>query len=304
MRDVLSLKQAIKATIRYFALLKFAPTISEIERYLYGWSAPVEVIEETIREMPELAHAHGYYFLKGHGELAEQRKEREKVAKSLWKRALGFRWLLGFCPFVRMVSVCNSVALGNLKKTSDIDLFIVTAPGRLWTARFCMKLLTGIFGMRAHHEKIAGRFCLSFFVSERAMDLVPLAHDFDPHLAYFVATAVPLFGKKTYHAFLTANEKWLLPYFRRKIQPRLEKLREPRASRAVRWIFEKILFIFGESLFYRIQITKDKERKKQFPDSEGIVFNKDIFKFHEKDPRREIAEKFEKGSEQQINAPS
>lgn len=300
MHDVLSLRQAVEATIRYFAILKFAPNISEIERYLYGWSAPAEVIEETIREMPELAHAHGYYFLKGQGELAEQRKEREKIVKNLWKRALGFRWLLGLCPFVRMVSVCNSLALGNVKKTSDIDLFIITAPGRLWTARFCMKVLTGIFGMRAHHKKIAGRFCLSFFVSERATDLSPLAHDFDPHLAYFVATVVPLFGEKTYRAFLLANEAWTLPYFRRLVTPRLEKLREPRASRAVQWIFEKILFIFGESLFYRIQIRKDKERKKQFSGSEGIVMTKDVFKFHEEDPRRKIAEKFQ----QQISVPS
>lgn len=217
------------------------------------------------------------------------------MGEKLWKKVERFGWLLALCPFIRMIAVCNSLASEKVKKTSDIDLFIVTENNRLWTARFFMKLLTQIFGMRVHHEKIAGRFCLSFFVSKKAMNLHQLAHKFDPHLADFVKIMTPIFGERIYRDFLRENEAWTLPYFKRALEPRLHRIAPHGISRAFAWCAEKILGLFGEStekFFYSLQMKKDSVRQKQFPKSEGIFMSKDVFKFHERDPRREIAEQF------------
>lgn len=294
MKEVLSLKQAILATLTYFGLLDFPLTCDEIEDYLYGWSAPREAIEKELKEIPNIGHAHGYYFLQGRQEIAELRKERSHLGEKLWKKVERFCWLLSLCPFVKMIAVCNSLAYGNVKETSDIDLFIVTENERLWTARFLMKILTQLFAMRVHHDKIAGRFCLSFFVSEKAMNLQSLAHEFDPHLAYFVKTMIPIFGQETYYKFLAANEQWTLPYFKQPLSQRLKKIQHHTIASVFRFLLEKITALCGEEFFYQKQFAKDKVRKRKFPKSEEITMTKDVFKFHEDDPRRKIAEKFAK----------
>ncbi|MBI2638398.1 hypothetical protein HYW83_02300 [Candidatus Peregrinibacteria bacterium] len=295
MKDPLSLKQAILATLHYFDMFDFAPTIKEIEQYLYGWSAPQEAILEAMRALPNVAHAHGFYCLIGRESLAEDRKERIKIAEKLWKRVERFGPLFALCPFVRMASVCNTLAYNNVDEGSDIDLFVVTTPDCMNTARFFMKLLTQIFGVRAHHDKVAGRFCQSFFVTEKTMNLALLAHDFDPHLAYFVLTMKPLFGIKTYRKFLEENEEWAGKYFKRSLTPQTEHMKKYHFAGAFQWMSEKILNLFGavsEAFFAKFLEKRDFAHEKKFPKSGGIVMRKDIFKFHEHDPREEIAKEF------------
>lgn len=299
MREILSLRQAILATLHYFDLFDWPLTVQEVEDYLYGWSAPQSAIEATLSVMKEeIGHVQGFYCLAGREKICELRKEREKIAHRLWKRANRFSWIFALCPFLKMTAVCNSLAYGNVKETSDIDVFIVVENGKLATARFFLKVLTQIFGMRVHHDKIAGRFCLSFFVSEKAVNLEHLAFEFDPHLAYFSWLMTPIYGEDAYLKLLKANEKWLGRYFRRIPSSRLNRLRKHPVASFFGIIIAGFLRIFSglpELFFNKIQSHKDQERKKQFSDSlGGIVINKDIFKFHEDDPRLGIAEKFMK----------
>lgn len=295
-KEVVTLKQAILATLHYFDLFDFPLTLDELEEYLYGWRAPKEVIVEALGSLPEVAHRDGFFYLKGRDDLVDVRKHRQDLSKKLWRKVELYAPLFAICPFVRMVAVCNTLAYGNVKETSDIDIFVVTVPSRLATARFFMKFLTQIFGVRVHNEKIAGRFCLSFFVTERSMNLAPLAHPFDPHLAYFVLSIKPFFGFRTHRDFLKANEVWTGLYFKRSLvpQPGVWRKRYPVAV-FLRWISEKILSVFGElgeSFFAKHLEKRDQIHKKKFPKSTGIVIRKDVFKFHEHDPREEIAKKF------------
>lgn len=299
MREILSLRQAISATFHYFDLFDWPLTLQEVEDYLYGWSAPESAIGATLAVMgEEMGHSNGFYCLAGREKICGLRKEREKIAHRLWRRANRFSWIFALCTFLKMAAVCNSCAYGNVKDTSDIDVFIVVENGKLATARFFLKVLTQIFGMRVHHDKIAGRFCLSFFVSEKATNLEPLAHEFDPHLAYFAWMMTPIYGEDEYLKFLKANEKWLGRYFRRISPPRLERLKKHPVASFFGIIIAGFLRIFGgtlEILCQKLQGKKDNERKKQFPHSAGgITMTKDVFKFHEDDPRQRIAEDFMK----------
>lgn len=295
MKEVLSLQQAIIVTLHYFDLLDFPLTLEELEEYLYGWSAPAEALSDALAKLPQVQHAHGFYFLEGRHEIAELRKERQKISEAMWERVERFRFLFALCPYIRMAAMCNTLAYGNVKETSDMDLFIITKNGKLATARFFMKIFTELFGVRVHHEKIAGRFCLSFFVTERASNLKPLAHAFDPHLAYFVLTAMPLFGESVYRDWLKANEEWVARYFKRLLSPRISHLKESFVARTFRFFLESFLFLLGnwlENFLYEWQMKRDKERQKKFLHSKGIVTNRNVFKFHENDPREEIAKQF------------
>lgn len=285
------------ATLHYFDLFDWPLTLQEVGDYLYGWSAPESAIEATLAVMKEeVGYVHGFYCLAGREKNCELRQEREKIAHRLWRRANRFSWIFALCPFVKMVAVCNSLAYGNVKDASDIDVFIVVENGKLATARFFLKVLTQIFGMRVHHDKIAGRFCLSFFVSEKAVNLEPLAFEFDSHLAYFAWMMMPIYGEDEYLKFLKANEKWLGRYFRRIPSLRLKRLKKHPVASFFGVIIAGFLRIFGgfaEFFFDKIQSRKDQERKKQFSGSRGgIVISKDVFKFHENDPRQRIAEDF------------
>lgn len=296
MKEVLSLQNAILATLTYFDIFDFPLTIAELEDYLYGWHAPAEAIEAVLRDRDSVSHAHGYYFLKGREEIAELRKERRPMLDRLWKRAERFCPLLALSPYIKMVAVVNSVALGNVKETSDIDLFVIADNGRLESARFFMKCIAQAMGMRAHHEKIAGRFCLSFFVTENAMNLRNLAHDFDPHLAYFVKTLTPIFGQAAYKAFIRANSAWTSKYFKRPLSPRLERLQESVPIALGRICLRTLSLSLGsliESIAGRWQRKRDVLRKKKLSKSHGVVLNADVFKFHENDPREEIAKIFQ-----------
>ncbi|KKU78406.1 MAG: hypothetical protein UY05_C0060G0001, partial [Candidatus Peregrinibacteria bacterium GW2011_GWA2_47_7] len=91
-----------------------------------------------------------------------------------------------------MVAVTNSLAMGTSHAESDIDLFIVAEAGHLYTVRLFLKIATQIFGVRVHRNYVAGRFCMSFVVTTRALNLGQhIALPFDPHLAEFARTMMP-----------------------------------------------------------------------------------------------------------------
>lgn len=295
MKEVITLPQAIKATLSYFDIFDRPLTLGELKDYLFGCSATEEAIIKTVEKMPDICFLNGLFFLKNRERLASEREEKKKASEALWNRVRKFSVLFALCPFVRMVAVINSLSFNNATNKSDIDLFVITRKKHLWCARFFLKLLTQIFGARAHHEKIAGRFCLSFFVSEEAMDLSSFARKYDPHLAYLVYLIAPVIGKQTYTEFLKANNKWTAVYFKRPLVPRLAQLKEYKIANAVRFFLEKILSIFGpflEHFFYAIQQKKDLARKKALQKDDGVVMNKKIFKFHELDNREKIADRF------------
>ncbi|MBI2453759.1 hypothetical protein HYV58_01115 [Candidatus Peregrinibacteria bacterium] len=192
--------------------------------------------------------------------------------------------------------MCNSLALGNATEKSDIDLFIITEAKRLASARFCLKILTQLFGMRVHHKKVAGRFCLSFFVTEDNLNLKELAFPFDPHFASFAATMVPFVGPLSVEKFFRDNEAWILPYFGNFHSPQFPRNFCSPALRACQVFIEKILGLFGPNLGKRLfqwQLRRDRDlEKNSSPKTGGIVMEPDIFKFHINDTRQEVSRRF------------
>lgn len=52
---------------------------------------------------------------------------------ALIERARKYAKILRFFPGIRRIWVCNSLSMNAADADSDIDLFIETAPGGLWT---------------------------------------------------------------------------------------------------------------------------------------------------------------------------
>lgn len=305
MTEHAAIHEGIIATLTYFDLFDTPLTLEELIDYFYGeLPEPPHEILKALRTVSGVSYEEGFYFLKGRDEIVALRKKRKAYAAQLWKRVSRYQRIFPLCPFVKMAVVCNTLAYDNVTGASDIDIFVVAESGHLATARFFLKCLTQLFGVRVHHEKIAGRFCLSFFVDETAMNVNPLAHDFDPHLAYFVKLMMPIADQSTYKKFLEANNSWTSHYFKRPLEPRLHKIKHFPLADALRHVAEFLLKLLNvESFFYRSQHRKDLEQEKKIANHQkadhgkqdtnpSIFLGKTVFKFHEKDPRRTIAETF------------
>jgi predicted nucleotidyltransferase len=98
----------------------------------------------------------------------EVRAEPSNQDLALLRKARKYCRVLRFFPGIRRVWLSGSVSMNASDADSDIDLFIETAPGRLWTARILATLYFQILGVRRYGNKVAGRFCLSFFAVDGA----------------------------------------------------------------------------------------------------------------------------------------
>ncbi|MBI4231920.1 hypothetical protein HY605_01695, partial [Candidatus Peregrinibacteria bacterium] len=114
------------------------------------------------------------------------------LEKKLWQRVNRYVKFLEWIPFLRMLAVCNNLAFDRVTAGSDIDLFIVAKKGRLFIVRTLVTGVLHVLGVRRHGDKVAGRFCLSFFVDDCALDLKKLAIERDIYLAFWIFSMKPV----------------------------------------------------------------------------------------------------------------
>ena len=120
--------------------------------------------------------------------------------------------ILRIIPFVKMVAICNNLSFGRVDEHSDIDIFVVAERGRLFFVRSFITFLLHISGVRRHGNKVAGRFCLSFFVDEEGTDLSKIALEKDIYLAFWVKNLVPVIDNGFASEFMRKND-WIRGYF-------------------------------------------------------------------------------------------
>jgi hypothetical protein len=109
-----------------------------------------------------------------------------------------------------MIAVCNSLAFYATHEDSDIDLFIITQEKRLWIVRSLMTLIFFTLGVWRKGSDIREHFCLSFFITKKAMDLRSIAIEDDIYLLGWIKTLKPILNHNdTYDEFLKANHEWV-----------------------------------------------------------------------------------------------
>lgn len=181
------------------------------------------------------------------------------------------------CPFVRFAAVCNNVAMGRVHEGSDIDLFFVMKKGGLFTGRFFITLLLHFLGVRRHGGKIAGRFCLSFFMDDSDLDLSRIAIENDYYLAYWCKTMIPFIDRGIIEKFESAN-KWV---------PGL-KLRRDCLLPDKKPFLESTFFL--ENFLAGWQKKRILQKINSLERPHGIIVSDHMLKFHNVDRRAELRE--------------
>ncbi len=292
-----SLRERCLATLAYFDLFDYPLTIEELHRYLFGEQpSPGELKDFLDGHRDIVSRQDGYYFLKGRDLIVVSRDEREKISLQYWKKTRRYLPFIQFVPFVRMVGVCNTLAINNATSESDIDLFIVARKGRLFFVRFLTLLLFAFLGVRRHGNKIAGRFCLSFYCDETAMDLekIQSGHE-DVYLPYWVLTMRPVYGREAYEKFARDNV-WISRYFGRTLSLAKDYW-NPNVLRFFAWLKEFLwrgrLGDHIERILMTSQMKRHKRNVSRLPDGASVVVNEHMLKFHNIDRRKDIARRFE-----------
>lgn len=289
------LRQSIFRTVAYFDIFDYPLTALEVWRFLYDPGSEKRNFEEVFSELEKMAQEvkldteKGFYFLTGRRAILDIRSKRYTFSFSKYRQARRFAKILSFVPGVRLVAIGNTLAWRNSREDSDIDFFIVTAPGRLWSVRFFSVMLAAMLGTRPRKGKESSdALCLSFFASEEALDLRELMIKDDIYFPYWVASIVPIFESKgIFEKFKEANN-WvytLLPnvFFRTSLP-----------SSASINISSKIVPDFAERLFKRIQIRmfpEDISQKIGYGKSE-VVISDSYLKFHTNDKRAFIRDEW------------
>lgn len=293
MRTDDALHRSLLATLAYFDQFDYPLTLLELRRLrLAAEGLPTNVaLSDVLAAVSRggITTQDGLYFLEGRSATVARRKRGYRLAEPKYRKAMrAIRWMR-LLPTVRMVAVCNSLALSAAEKESDIDLFMVVRPGFLWITRLLTVGLLALTGQRPDGDDHADTICLSFFVSERALDLRRFAlPGGDTYLAYWTASLVPLYDPDDLMTSLHGQNAWLheaLPGTKEKRLITLRRVSAPRFRAAFLLPVLRTL----ESVAKRLQMAK-------FPPTIAAMMNRDtrvvvtddILKFHVNDRRAEF----------------
>lgn len=286
-----NISEAVYATVCWFDVFGFAGSCEEIHRYLFFRKATLREVQQVLEKDKRYSSSFNFYFLKGSNALVLQRCQQQYHAGKLWRKVVEKSSIFTRIPFVKLIAVGNTLAMGWPDSSSDVDLLVVAESKRLFTTRALLTLSTHFKRMRRHGNKIAGRFCLSFFLADTALNLENLKiGKFDPYLAFWLATLTPTWGNGI-EKLLKANP-WVKAYF-----PNFQ--RETKKAKHEKIWLEKILDgklgDWLEALLKKHQLKRANAKKQaHYAEKTSVVISPTILKFHEKDRRREYLEAFEK----------
>ena len=210
---------AIVSALAYADVFDYPLTVPQIHRYLVRTPAPLARVEAALARDLWLAarvERHGDLIcLQGRSAIVLLRRERAGYARALWRVGRILARLAAHLPFVRMVAIIGSLTMDNVRSPrDDIDLFIVTAPGRVWLTR---ALVIGLVRL-ATLARI--ELCPNYVLSTRRLAM--FADDL--FTARELTQMVPLYGRKTFADLMAANF-WLVDYLSN-AAPRDEQLRD------------------------------------------------------------------------------
>jgi hypothetical protein len=190
---------AVLKSVTYAALFDYPLTLEQLHVSLVGVRAtPALVLSWWQRSeflQASVEYVDGWFFPAGRRDLVGIRSRRESVSRELLARDERILRLIAGLPFVRMVAVSGSLAHLNAEGSADLDLFVITAPGRVWSVTLTALVIAKLLGIRKH-------VCLNYVLSERAMAIGPQ----DLFSANQIIHLRPTFGQCVFERFVKSNE--------------------------------------------------------------------------------------------------
>ncbi len=273
---------ALLATVAYADLFDAPLPLSDARRACLGAALDEGQVKEIVSALAgRVVLQRGYLTLAGREELIARRLAGEATTRAMLEGHRRILAVLAALPFVRMLAFSGGTVHQNPGTHPDIDLFVIAAAGRAYTAYALLFLATRLSGTR----KIV---CPNYLVDEHEVEI---AYHHDLFTAHQLVSARPISGAETYEVFCRANERWVRRFYPgftpheggamldgRRVQRWLELALAPVAAP-----LERIL-----RQAWRIHLRRRTASARR-PD---VVLGDGILKLHLSDYRRRVLDRF------------
>lgn len=302
------LEESIQKTLSYFDIFDYPLTKEELFAYL--WHSPSISYQQFIdeiekKEFNKIDKKFGYYFLIGREDIVEKRRQAFLNGSKKIKIANRAARKLRTVPFLKAIFICNSIGAGVSKVDSDIDFFIITSAGKIWLVRFLTNFILKFWRLRTFTGNSKNKICLSFYIDENHLDIKQLrAVDEDIYLIYWIHQLIPIFDPENiYDKFLSANkwsENFVANAKRKSGSNYLGAITDTKFSVFWKNTWEKIWsggygdMIETKSKNLQMDRLKISKHNLLYRNDNSVVISDGILKFHTKDPRVDLWNKWKK----------
>ena len=198
--------RSIIRTLLYYDIFNYPLTVQEVHRFLGTNSVTAEDVRVELHKLATEGKIFSYdnFFAVQNAKTNVLRRIKgNKFAERYKQFAQRRARMIGRFPFVRSVMGSGSFSKGYMDENSDLDFFIITAPGRLWIARMLIVVFKRLFFLNSHKY-----FCCNYFIDTDHLEI----EEKNLFTATELATLLPLYGVAHYHKLMEAN-RWLTDYF-------------------------------------------------------------------------------------------
>ncbi|MEI6581492.1 MAG: nucleotidyltransferase domain-containing protein [bacterium] len=270
--------------LAYFAVMNIRLDFDTLYSYL-----PIKtghlVVKKQLRSLIRQGKVQcidNLFGLKGYKYTSQKIPRARRAA--LIKKAQRWSLLMRLIPAVKSIVVINSVAYGNVHKDSDIDLFIVTSPNRIFLTKGFLMYFLKLIKQLEDQQVSAGRFSLGMFVTTKGVKLEKdMMKVNNPDLAPRMITGIPVYGADTWYGILKND-----PY----MQAQLPNYIWPKTSIRIYGSGIKLLDKLDD-IGYRRHLSHTASQPKTHHPDAFIRVRPDIINLHHKGTSAQIAEKWQ-----------
>lgn len=216
------------------------------------------------------------------------KENQSDIEKDFFKKTYKYVNYIKWIPWLKMISIWNSLAMNNANSESDIDLYIVTTRNSMWLNRIIITFLFQIMWVRKNDKSHAGRFCLSFFSTLDWMSFKNWKIENDIYLYFWIVYMKPILDyDNTYDFFLKLNKEWLEIDEYKDIITNNKKFIQYKKNTKNWLILDKIITIL-DKITKKLLLPKTLSHFEKIWKPYWVIINDNLLKFHNNDIRQEI----------------
>ncbi len=200
------LEEQVLNTLLYFDIFNYPLKASEIFKFLKTKLNTMQDVDRSLNDLADRKYVFrfgDFYCMQNSEEPVKRRIKGNAEAEKWMHVAFKKAQFISRFPFVRAVLASGSLSKGYMDEKSDLDFFIVTAPGRLWIARTLLVLYKRVFLLNSHKQ-----FCVNYFVDSEHLEI----EEKNLFTATELITLVPLYDYGLYRSILKSNP-WVTGFF-------------------------------------------------------------------------------------------
>jgi hypothetical protein len=253
------MEKEIASVVKYFRFFRYSPKIDEIYTFL-----PKKISRKRLKTILEAKK----YTLPEYSKMVLRRRISKRKLEN-WRFKI-YLWFISLFPPIKLVGLSGSISMMNADLDDDIDLFIITARNRLFTARFLATIIAFIMGLKRAIDqyKAPNKVCLNLFFDEKNLKIPHFKQN--KFVGHEVLQMKPLINKNhIYERFLGVNQ-WVFNLFPNAHYPVISAWRDETKRKKFGDWFEKLLKKFQLKLI-------NQHRTREIINDSQLWFHPDDF---------------------------